>query len=104
MFFLLSTNSVTCLINPSNASSVSVICENDFSVSLTEMEPEVIPFRTFSKISIIESLFLESNTSNGSSINLDSKFFCSLSNDETYSYLLRGLEIFVNCESISFFI
>ena len=73
-------------------------------MSLTEIEPEEIPFLTFSKIKIIESLFCGISTSMGSLISLVKRFFCSLSKADPYSYLLRGREIFVNCVSTSFFI
>ena len=91
-------------MNPSNVSTVSVICDNVLSISFTDIEPEVTFFLTFSKITIIESLFSGVNTSKGFSTNLVSMFFCSFSKDDEYSYLPRGLEIFVNWELISFLI
>ena len=48
-------------------------------------------------IMIIESLLSDEITSKGSETKLDKILFCSLSNDEAYSYLLKGREIFVNC-------
>ena len=85
-------------------SSVSVMWDNVLSTSLTEIEPEVMPFRTFSKIKIIWSLFSERRILNGFSTNFVKIVFCSLSKEDAYSYRLNGREIFVNCVSMIFLI
>ena len=67
--------------------------------------PKTTPTKMEKTVAIITaSIFLGRSASIGFSTSFVKIFFCSLSNEEAYSYLPRGLEIFVNCELISFFI
>ncbi len=88
----------------SKHSSVSVNWDKVFSVSFTDIDPELIPFLIFSKIRIIVSEFAEIRALNGSSTKVDKIRVWSLSSAEPYAYLPRGREIFVNWVSISDFI
>jgi len=70
-------------MNPGMSESISSICNNDLSVSLTDTEPDCIQLRVDSNICIISCLLESTNTSYGFAIKFANSFFSGLSSEET---------------------
>jgi len=62
-------------MNVSIKESVSSICANDLSVSLTDTEPDCMPFRVDSNICIISRLLESINSLYGFAIKFNYNFF-----------------------------
>jgi len=70
-------------MNPGMSESISSICDNDLSVSLTDTEPDCIPLRVDKNIRIIYKKLESTNTSYGFAIKFANNFFSGLSSEET---------------------